>query len=234
MHRSHKLLTFLTCGFAAATLTGCAGPRGADGLPRDAQDDAGFATASERPPTPATLFVMARILAAQGREPECRYVLERILQQDPSYTPAYAALAEHHMRMGRSDDAIKAIESGLGRAPKDPVLLNNLGMIHMIRAEYAKAIDQFSAAAGIAPGDAGYRANLAAALGMSGRYEESLATYAQVMPQQDAHYNLAVVCEAIGDQTRAKAEFAAAESPERDAPRRGDSRSPSRPAPQSR
>src|SRR5688572_9033245 len=98
---SRSFLKLVVCGAAAAALSGCAAPR-ADGLPRDAQDDAAFASASGRPATPATLFVMARILAAQGREPECRYVLERIIDQDPSYTPAFAALAEHHMRMGRS------------------------------------------------------------------------------------------------------------------------------------
>jgi tetratricopeptide (TPR) repeat protein len=218
---NRTLIKVLVCGFAAATFAGCAGP-GSAGLPRDAQDDAAFSAASERPPTPATLFVMARILAAQGREPECRYVLEKVILQDPGYTPAYVSLAEHHMRMGRTDDAIRTMESGLARAPKDPVLLNNLGMIHMIRADYAKAIDQFSAAAGIAPGDAGYRANMAAALGMSGRYEESLAAYGQVMPEQDAHYNLAVLCEAVGDHARAQAEYAAAESPKRDKPQRGE------------
>ena len=50
------------------------------------------------------------------------------------------------------------------------------------------------------------------AVGMLGRYEEALALYKQVVKPQQAHYNLAVVCEARQDTKRATAEFAIARS----------------------
>ena len=47
---------------------------------------------------------------------------------------------------------------------------------------------------------------------MLGRYEEAMALYQRVVKPQQAHYNLAVVCEARKDTKRAAAEFAIAQS----------------------
>ena len=44
-----------------------------------------------------------------------------------------------------------------------------------------------------------YVANTAVALGMLGRYEESLAHYDLVLPKRDAYLNMAAICEARND-----------------------------------
>jgi tetratricopeptide (TPR) repeat protein len=61
----------------------------------------------------------------------------------------------------------------------------------------------FMRAAEAAPENARYRANMATALGLLGRYEEALALFEQVVPPADAHRNLAVLCEARNDMSRA-------------------------------
>jgi hypothetical protein len=55
--------------------------------------------------------------------------------------------------------------------------------------------------------DARYRGNMALALGMLGRYEESLSLYQQVVSPSDAHFNLAVICDARKDPARAEQEY---------------------------
>jgi Flp pilus assembly protein TadD len=139
---------------------------------------------------------MADILAAQGKDSECEYVLQRIIQQEPRFLPAYNSLAELQMRQRRISEAIKTISSGLQIYPKDPVLLNNLGMCWMVRRDYEKAMEMFTRAAGVMPGNTRYRANMATALGLMGRDEESLSIFRQILPENQAAHNLNVIREA--------------------------------------
>ncbi len=155
-----------------------------------------FEKQANRPPTTKTLYAMADILAAQGKDSECEYVLQRIIQQEPRFLPAYNSLAELQMRQRRISEAIKTISSGLQIYPKDPVLLNNLGMCWMVRRDYEKAMEMFTRAAGVVPGNTRYRANMATALGLMGRDEESLSIFRQILPENQAAHNLNVIREA--------------------------------------
>ncbi len=82
----------------------------------------------------------------------------------------------------------------------------------LLDGAYQRALDEFVLAGKASPHDNRIRANQAMAVGMLGRYEEALALYKQVVKPQQAHYNLAIVCEARQDTERATAEFAIARS----------------------
>jgi Flp pilus assembly protein TadD len=79
-----------------------------------------------------------------------------------------------------------------------------------MNGDYEKAADSFASAVANQPDDARYKANQAMAMGMAGRYDESLNKYQEVLPPAEAHYNLAVVCEARNDMDRANEEYAKA------------------------
>jgi Flp pilus assembly protein TadD len=172
-----------------------------------------FDGAVDRGPSIATLHAMARVMAAQGRDSECEVVLEKLLTEHPDFMPAYNELAELHMRNGSLLSAEATLEAGLQRAPEDPTLLNNMGMALLLEQRYEASLDYFTQAAAADPGDARCRANMATALGMLGRIDEALALYYQVLPPEDAHYNVAVLCRSIGDDERAELEFARAADP---------------------
>ena len=138
-------------------------------------------------------MAIADILATQGRDPECEYVLKRIINENPEYLPAYNSLAELQMRQDRTDAAIRTLHDGLGINPEDPVLLNNLGMCWMVRRDYAAALEMFTKAAGVLPENRKYRANMAVVLGLMDRDEESLSLFRQVLPIELARQNLAVL-----------------------------------------
>ena len=176
---------------------GCASglDRGAS-YDRDAEADEEFANAANRPPTPKTLYALARILAAQGRDKECGAVLTRSIRKYPKFLPAYCDLAELHMRNQRSSNAMRVLAAGLSVSRKDATLLNNMGMCHVFRREYERALEMFTRAVAAAPDDGRYRANMAMALGMLGRYEESFSLYRQVLPVADARHNVAALREA--------------------------------------
>ena len=162
-----------------------------------------FQSGRDRPPTAKTLYAMADILAAQGKDSDCQFILKRIIQEYPQFFPAYNSLAELQMRQGRVNEAIETISGGLRVHPGDPVLLNNLGMCRMVQKDYEKALEMFTKAAGIMPANTRYRANMAVALGLMGRYEESLALFRQILPEDQANHNISVLRQAEKNTTPA-------------------------------
>jgi len=155
-----------------------------------------FQSQANNPPTAKTLYIMADILATQGRDSECEYVLKRIIQDNPKFLPAYNSLAELQMRQGKTIAAIETLQHALAINPDDPVLLNNLGMCWIVRRDYETALKMFTKAAGIMPENAKYRSNMAVALGLMGRDEESLSLFKHVLPEDQANHNLSVLREA--------------------------------------
>jgi len=176
-------------------LCGCSGP------PQPVvRDDGRFsdppsARRSRRdpPPTARTLFAMADILATQGKDLQCEFVLRRCVGEYPKFVPAYNSLAELMMRHGRVSEAMIVLSQALELRPADPVLLNNRGMCLLIRREYEESLQSFTQAAGLRPESKKYRANMATALGFLGRHEESLALLQQVLPDDLARHNAEVL-----------------------------------------
>ena len=183
MKTTTRSLAVALLASAAFALAGCAGGSSAPGSQssggssKSGSPDA-FDNSQDLPPNAQTLFRLSRILAGQGRDEECRFILTDVIAKYPDFAPAYCDLAEVHMRACRADDAAEVLERGLQRLPHD----------------------------------ARHRANMAAALGMLGRYDESLAEYEKVVAPAAAHYNVAVLAKAREDQPKAEVEFALATS----------------------
>ena len=154
-----------------------------------------FQGQANRPPTSKTLFAMADILETQGRDSECEFVLKRIIQEYPKYIPAYNSLAELQMRQGRTNAAIETIHQAFHIDSENPVLLNNLGVCWIVRGDYEKALELFTKAAGAMPENVKYRTNMAVALGLMARYDESLSLFRLVLPEDQANHNLNVLKE---------------------------------------
>ena len=196
-----------------AGIVGCINRGGGTGssfsVGQDAADLA-WANGADQPAEANTLVAMARLVASQGRDEQARFTLARVIHEHPGCLTAYVELAELHLRHRRVNAAQDVLRRGLAVAPRDPVLLNDLGMCWLLRKDYDRALKQFAMAAAAGPDNARYRANLALALGMAGRYDECLAAYEQVLHPADAHYNLAVICDSRNDTERAVAEYARA------------------------
>lgn len=180
---------------------------------QNTKEDAGetFDPSGDRRPSEQTLYSMSKILMSRGKDAEAETVLAKLIADHPRFMPAYADLSELYMRNDRPDSAVEVLKTGIEIAPEDAVLLNNLGMCRLMQERYEEALDHFTAAAAGVPKDARARANMAVALGMLGRLDESLALYLQLVPEADAHYNLGVLCEARQDSERAAKEYAIAE-----------------------
>ena len=192
---------------AVLILSGCASPTVLMSKLSVKEEVAG----SDIRPTAKTLYAMARLLSAQGKESECQFVLRRMIQDYPHFMPAYSELAEVYMRIDQVDRAVEVLAAGLEVSPNQPVLINNLGMCYLVKGDYERALQRFTEATQLVPLGTRYRANKAVALGMMGDYEASLSIFAQHLAPWEAHYNLAVLSEARHDFERATEEFALAE-----------------------
>lgn len=207
-----SVLTAVVLIGAGLVLTSCASEQSQSvGQKPTAEDDA-FSAGAGRKPTPQTLFALAQILASQRRDAECAKILNQSIEMYPKFLPAYGELAELHLRHDRHHQAMQVLLNGMKVAPKDPRLVNNLGMCFILRKDPKSALPLFTRAAGLAPHDRRYRSNMAMALGLLGRYDESLSLYQQVVGEADAHHNVAVLCRTTGDTVRAGEEFALAEA----------------------
>ncbi|MHC4385488.1 MAG: tetratricopeptide repeat protein [Planctomycetota bacterium] len=151
----------------------------------------------DRPPTAKTLYLMADMLSAQGKDAEAEQMYRRIIDQYPEFSPAYNDLASVLMRQRRIPEAMKVLEAGLEIRANDPVLLNNTGMCWLIRKRYQRALDSFTKASALVPENTRYRSNMATALALMGRYDEALSLYRQILPEQQARENVRILKENI-------------------------------------
>ena len=175
----------------------------------------------DKSPNAETLYSMAKLLAARGRDADAEVILAKLIGQHPEFMPAYSDLAEIYVRRERIESAVEVLRAGIQRVPADAVLQNDLGMCRLLQRRYEDALESFTAAAAGVPPDTRARANMAVALGMLGRLDEALAIYLQILPPSDAHYNVAVLSEARKDAQRAQLEYATAQAlaPRRSAPK---------------
>lgn len=155
----------------------------------------------DRPPTAKTLYLMADILSAQGKDGEAEQLYNRIVSQYPDFLPAYNDLAALQMRQRRIPEATQTLQSGLKNNPNDPVLLNNMGMCCLIRKDYERALSYFTDAAAVVPENTRYRSNMATALALLGRRDEALSLYRQILPEEEAMENIQILYSNIQKDT---------------------------------
>ena len=158
--------------------------------------DVEFQQGADRQPTTKTLYSMAKIFIHQGRFNDAELLLQKVINQNPKFMPAYHDLAEIKIRNRRTNEAVEVLSHALKENSSDPKTLNNLGMCWMIRRDYEKALQMFTEAAGLEPENTRYRANMAATLGLMGRDEEALALYRQILPDKQANKNLTIIRQA--------------------------------------
>lgn len=211
------LCATMFCG--ALALVGCSTqPSTTDDLALQAEEDA---IDADTPPRIRTLYALARVLAAQGRDAESVYVFRRVLEREPNFLPAHLAIAEAYLRLDQPEQATAALADALRRAPEDPVLLNDIGMTYLVIGDAEQALPYFRRAMAIQD-QPPYRANAAAALGMLGREEEAAELYRGLLPPADVEHNLAVLRQARamdaevpnGDDTREVIDTPATETQE--------------------
>ena len=166
----------------------------------------------DRPPTANTLYQMGKMLAAQNENRAAGAVFTTCIARYPEFIPAYVELADLRAGLRDYDGAIELLEQALDRVPQNAVIHNNLGMLWLLAHNYQRALGEFATAVEHSPVDGRFLANKALALAMTGKYEEALDAYMQVVEAGAAHFNVGLVATARNDAARASYEFQRAKS----------------------
>jgi Flp pilus assembly protein TadD len=189
------MLRFATVALLALALGGCNSFNdwGEHGIwsPPDPIDP--FDYGEGKKATTDTLFSVARLHSSQGDDKKSEMMLNAVLSEDPSYLAAYTDLAELFMRRSMTATAISVLNAGLDQSPDDPVMLNDLGVCHLMQRDFSMALHYFTSAAANAPTDFRSRGNMAVALGMLGRDVEAKSLYEMYLTPAVALNNVDVL-----------------------------------------
>src|SRR5205823_7736797 len=97
-------------------------------------------TLIEKFPKAAELqLFLARIYDAQGETTEAEAALQKAVELQPNYRPAYLALAKIYVRSNRYQQALEKLEGVLARNPKDVTALMQVGMIKTEMKDFSTA-----------------------------------------------------------------------------------------------
>lgn len=136
-HASRAWLACLAC--AVGLLAGCAAPQGGGNYGGNTPGST---------PTKADKSARIRLELAEGYyqrgQPDVALgEVERALQQDPNYVPAYTMQALIHMSMGQNDQAENSFHKALSLAPDDPDTLHNYGWFLCSLKRYKQSFEMF-------------------------------------------------------------------------------------------
>ena len=149
--------------------------------------------------------------ANSGRLPEAIREFKRLLEEDRQNVQAHFYLAVSYYRSGRLDDAVKALDATLTIASDYPPAEELLGTIWLLKKDYARARQQFTHLAAVAPENFGAHYNLGILAMREGHMQEAereLRAAARAdSGSAQPHAALGSLYSAQGDLNRAKCEF---------------------------
>jgi len=131
------------------------------------------------------------------RFPEAKKLFQIALRMAPHHAKARTNLENVNHLVQKLDSEISRIQTKLTGSPKNPELLNSLGLVLQRKGEFQKAIRQFHKILTFQPDNPTAMNNLAIAYAATKQYQESiclLKKLIQVHPKKgNAYYNLACI-----------------------------------------
>ena len=109
---------------------------------------------------PWVLYALGLSQGALGQPREAIVTWERVRQAAPEFAPVYIDLAATHASLSDLTQALAVLRDAEQRWPRDPEVLNAIGVVHFRRGALDEAIDAFTKAAVAAPDDALAHLNL--------------------------------------------------------------------------
>jgi arylsulfatase A-like enzyme/Flp pilus assembly protein TadD len=150
-------------------------------------------------------------LSNNGQLPVAIREFQKVLEEDKENVQARFYLAVCYYRLRRFEDAIEALNGTLAAARNYPAAEELLGSIWLLKKDYARARQQFTHLAGVAPANYGAHYNLGILALKEGRADEALREL-QAASRADPgaaqpHAALGSLYIARGDRDRAREEF---------------------------
>jgi cellulose synthase operon protein C len=130
----------------------------------------------------ATMFRLASLHRAAKQYDEATALYQQIAEAEPTNQEARTALAEILIESGKSENAIAQLEALIKAEPNRADLRSQLATLLVVN-QPGKALQQYQAAAKLAPNNPNYVIGAASALVKMKRFDEAIATLKPVLSQ---------------------------------------------------
>lgn len=148
---------------------------------RGAEAIAPLEKAARRGEDPAVETLLGAAFALTGRRDEALEQLSRATARRPPYPPAFLEHGIQLARAGRFEEAVAALESGLGFAPDAVDMLRELAALHLKRNDRVKARELLLRALKVAPDRPDLQTGLAQVMLLDGEYASAAETLRRVV-----------------------------------------------------
>jgi len=140
-----------------------------------------------------THLASARMLEATGNYAGATKQYEHVIENDPDMALAYHRLAVLYVKLGYLDKAQDTLQRAIEKGADEASLRNNLGFTLMRMNRLDDAEQMLDAALAISPNFHRARMNLAICHAKAGRTDQALMNFVQVVPEDQAFYNIGVI-----------------------------------------
>jgi|GEM_PF-2819759 len=140
-----------------------------------------------------THLASARMLEATGNYAGATKQYEHVIENDPDMALAYHRLAVLYVKLGYLDKAQDTLQRAIEKGADEASLRNNLGFTLMRMNRLDDAEQMLDAALAISPNFHRARMNLAICHAKAGRTDQALVNFVQVVPEDQAFYNIGVI-----------------------------------------
>ena len=175
----------------------------------------------------ATKQVANRLNPERQREYDTKSTLAQVYEKEGKLREAVELYRELHasyhddvlvthrlgvtmMQLGSEEEGLILLEEAHLLAPEDAEILNDLGYAYILTDDLETAEKLIQKSYRLQPEDERTIANLALVAGYSGRDQECLSLFKQVVTEAEAHANLAFICSQRGDGSRAMEHYSRA------------------------
>lgn len=156
---------------------------------------------------PETHFRAGQLFEAQGQYDQAIRQFRKAIATSHDFVAAHHQLGLALSRVGRHHEAVKSLVRATELRPDNAALRNSLGFEYMLLARWDVAETELRAAVAIEPNLTRANVNLGIVLARTGRFDEALDTFQQVLPDSDAYYNLGLILRGQGKHDQAAEAF---------------------------
>jgi len=142
---------------------------------------------------PETHLAAGKLLEQQGRPGEAIVQYRKAIAVNHEYVDAYHHLGVLLSRVGQRKQGVEMLREAVARKPKDALIQNNFGYLLMLERQWVEAEHAFQKAVKLRPQFARAHINLGMTQGRLGKFDQALANFKAVLPEEDAYYNLGLI-----------------------------------------
>ena len=136
----------------------------------------------------------------QSKQEQARKAYEQALKADPHYMPAYLRLANLYASMNDHAHAEATYRQAAQAFPKEARVFFEMGKCYGAQKKWDESIPALTRAAELEPENRQYVKTLGWTQARAGRFDDSLATFRKVYDEPEAHYQLALMLEHLGQK----------------------------------